>query len=236
MNDLFVGNNITGNFKPLEEYKNIKDYKIEKLEGELYLRNNKETIKLSPLDKEAELVIYNFSTEIGEFNESIYKIEENKGILIVILYVYKEVQKLLLESQKISIHLLRDVEKQICTEGYGKFKKLNSSNEIVPYLADLFINNNSIFVNINDKYKNSFQMFGKNCCANVKMERPGVYVIDKLYRHYNKEYYFSLTQIYGNIEFVLWEDSVAIKGNSNLSLQNVKNRCRWWKKVNLVQI
>ena len=211
-NDLFVGNNVTGNFRPRTGLsKNIHDYSVEKTDGCLYLINGKEKIELIPVGDVDELIARSFSDEIGELNESIYRLEQSGDL--VILDTYSETQKLLLESQKIRIHLLREAEKQICGEGYVDFQ-LNSSNEIVPLLRDLFVNNRSIFIHRDKKHPDTFQMFGKNHRANVRMERPGIYVIDRFYKTYNKEYSFELMQIFGDIDFVLWNDSIGMQGNS----------------------
>lgn len=222
MTDLFVGNNIVGNFNPQEQISgDIASYRVDKIDGKLHLQRNNENIALEPLDDNAKLVVSNFSNEIGEFNESIYKLEYSNGIVVVILYVYSEVQKLLLESQSVNIHLRRDAEKLICGEGFCDFK-LDNPQEIVPFLTDMFINNRSLFAHINPKNKNAFQIFGKKHRANVIMERPGVYLIDRIYKSYNKEFSFSLTQIYGNIRFVLWSESTEIVGNPAIKLESVK--------------
>ena len=112
-------------------------------------------------------------------------------------------------------------EKQFCGEGLGDFGTV-TINEIVPFLTDMFINNKSIFVHMDSKNKNAFQMFGKKYRASVLMERPGVYIIDRFYKTYNKEYSFELTQIYGNIKFVLWSESTEIAGNPSIKLDEVK--------------
>ncbi len=220
-NNLFVGNYVTGNFKPQEKLtKNIHDYSIEKNDGVLYLINGKDSIALEPVGEIDKLIVKNFSDEIGELNESIYRLEKCGDLVILILYTYSATQKLLLESQKIRIHLLREAEKQICDRGYIDFQ-LNSTSEIVPLLRDLFINNRSIFVHIDKKNPEAFQMFGKKYRANVRMERPGIYVIDRFYKTYNKEYSFELTQIFGDIDFVLWNDSIGLQGNEQ-QLQTVQ--------------
>jgi len=220
-NNLFVGNNVTGNFKPQSELKkDIHDYTIEKMDGSLNLVNGNEKIELVPVGDIDELIVKSFSDELGELNESIYRLEKCGDLVILILYTYSETQKLLLESQKIRIHLLREAEKQICGEGYNDFQ-LNSTEEIVPLLRDLFIKNRSIFIHKDKKNPDSFQMFGKRYRANVRMERPGIYVIDRFYKTYNKEFSFELMQIFGDIDFVLWNDSIGMQGNG-LPLQSVQ--------------
>ena len=221
MNDVFIGNSIVGNFNPSESINQNNDYKIDKIDGILHLISGIEDIVLDPMDDDAKLVVSNFSNEIGEFNESIYKIDFNNGVVVVNLYVYTNVQKLLLDSQSLCIHLRRDAEKQFCGEGLGDFGTV-TINEIVPFLTDMFINNKSIFVHMDSKNKNAFQMFGKKYRASVLMERPGVYIIDRFYKTYNKEYSFELTQIYGNIKFVLWSESTEIAGNPSIKLDEVK--------------
>lgn len=221
MSDVFIGNSIIGNFNPNKNVDTNVSYRIDKIDGILYLISKKEDISLEPMDDDAKLVVSNFSNEIGDFNESIYKIEFNGNVVVVNLYVYANIQKLLLDSQSLSIHLRRDVEKQFCGEGFGDFGTIKIE-EIVPFLTDMFVNNKSIFVHMDSKNKNSFQMFGKKYRASVLMERPGVYLIDRIYRTYNKEYSFELTQIYGNIKFVLWSESTEIPGNPSIKLDEVK--------------
>lgn len=221
MSDMFVGNKITGNFKPQEALsKNIKDYIVEKYDGVLHLINGNESIALEPLSDNDKLIVNNFSDELGELNESIYQLEESNGNVILLLYVYSQVNKLLLETQKIRIHLRREVEKEICSEGCNDIV-LDSQADIVPFLRDNFINNRSIFVHIDKKNPDAFQMFGSKYRANVKMERPGIYVIDRFYKTYNKEYSFELTQIFGDVDFVLWNDSIGLQGNGQ-PLQTVQ--------------
>ena len=160
-NNLFVGNSVTGNFRPEDEpQKEIHGYQIEKMDGTLYLVNDKERIKLDPVSEVDKLIAKGFSDELGDLNESIYRLERCGELVILILYTYSEVQKLLLESQKIRIHLHREAEKQICGEGYGGLQ-LDSISEIVPLLRDLFINNRSIFIHSDKKNPNAFQMYGK---------------------------------------------------------------------------
>lgn len=136
MSDMFVGNKITGNFKPQEALsKNIKDYIVEKYDGVLHLINGNESIALEPLSDNDKLIVNNFSDELGELNESIYQLEENNENVILLLYVYSQVNKLLLETQKIRIHLRREVEKEICSEGCNDIV-LDSQADIVPFLRD----------------------------------------------------------------------------------------------------
>lgn len=225
MSDVFVGNNIVGNFKPEEKIiGNIQEYTLDKYDGYLHLSKGQKNIKLEAIDDISKLVVANFSDEIGVLNESIYKLEYSNDMVIVVLYTYREVQKLILDSQSICIHLRRDVEKQFTGEGHGKLPDLplNNQNEIVPYLTNMFINNKSIFVHIDPKNKNAFQIYGNKFRANVIMERPGVYLIDRFYKTMNKEFSFELTQIYGNVKFVLWSESTEIAGNPSIKLDAVK--------------
>ena len=225
MSEVYVGNNIVGNFRPSEAITdNIQEYSLDKYDGCLNLSKGKKVIKLEAIDDNARLVVTNFSNEIGELNESIYKLEYSNGIVIVVLYTYSEIQKLMLDSQSICIHLRRDVEKQFIGEGYQNMPDLplSSQKDIIPYLTNMFINNKSIFVHIDPKTKGGFQLFGNRYRANVIMERPGVYIIDRFYKTYNKEFSFSLTQLYGNVKFVLWSESTEIAGNPAVKLDSVK--------------
>jgi len=225
MSDVYVGNNIVGNFKPDENIVGeIQEYSLDKYDGCLHLSKGKKVIKLEALDDNSRLVVTNFSEEIGDLNESIYKLEYLNGIVVVILYTYADVKKLIFDSESICIHLRRDVEKQFIGEGYQNMPNLplNNLKDIVPYLTNMFVNNRSIFVYIDPKNKNTFQLYGNKYRANVIMERPGVYIIDKIYKTYNKEFSFSLTQLYGNVKFVLWSEATEIAGNPSIKLDSVK--------------
>ena len=130
MSEVYVGNNIVGNFRPEETLKeNIQEYSLEKYDGVLHLVKGKNDIALEEIDDNARLVTTNFSNEIGEFNESIYKLEYSNGVVVVVLYTYSEIQKLILDSQNICIHLRRDVEKQFIGEGYQNMPGLPLNNE-----------------------------------------------------------------------------------------------------------
>jgi len=221
MNDLFLGNYIAGNFSPKESVSKGA-YTLEKRDGVLCLMNGRKGIPLTPIDDDAKIVVHNFSSDI-EFNESIYDIQFSGENIVVILYTYSTTQKLLGADQKISIHLLREAEKQICSDDGYEGHAVDSTKDIVSYLTDLFINNKSIFVHLDTKNPDAFQMFGKNGIrVNVKRERAGVYCIDRFYRTRNKDYSFDLTQLYGNIEFVLWQDSISISGVGAARLEAVK--------------
>jgi hypothetical protein len=114
MNDLFLGNYIAGNFSPKESVAK-GDYTVEKRDNILYLINGKSSIQLTPIDNDAKLVVHNFSTDL-EFNESIYDVQFAGENIVIVLYTYSSTQKLLGSDQKISIHLLREAEKKICSE------------------------------------------------------------------------------------------------------------------------
>ncbi len=221
MNDLFLGNYIAGNFSTKERV--LKGaYTLEKRDGVLYLMDGRKSTQLTPDDDDAKLVVHNFSSDV-EFNESIYDIQFLNENIIVILYTYSTTQKLLGADQKISIHLLREAEKQICSDDGYEGHTVDSSKDIVPYLTDLFINNKSIFVHLDTKNPDAFQMFGKNGLrVNVRRERAGVYCIDRFYKTRNKDYSFDLTQLYGNVEFVLWKDSISISGVGAARLETIK--------------
>lgn len=100
-NNLFVGNSVTGNFRPEDEpQKEIHGYQIEKMNGNLYLVNDKERIKLDPVSKVDELIAKSFSDELGDLNESIYRLERCGELVILILYKYSETQNYYLNLKK----------------------------------------------------------------------------------------------------------------------------------------
>ena len=92
-NNLFIGNNVTGNFRPQGELtKDIHEYSVEKIDGTLRLVNGKESIELEPVGELDELIVKSFSDELGDLNESIYRLESTGNLVILILYTYSETQ------------------------------------------------------------------------------------------------------------------------------------------------
>ena len=119
MSDVYVGNNIVGNFKPdMKIDDNIQDYILNKNNGCLNLVKGKKVIKLKALDENAHLVVTNFSDEIGELNDSIYKLEYSNEIVVIILYTYITTKKLLLQSESMYLHLRREIENKFIGEEY----------------------------------------------------------------------------------------------------------------------
>ena len=85
----------------------------------------------------------------------------------------------------------------------------------------MFINNKSIFVHMDSKNKNAFQMFGKKYRASVLME-IWCFILSIDFIKHTQRIFFELTQIYGNIKFVLWSESTEIAGNPSIKLDEVK--------------
>lgn len=227
MNDLFIGNTITGNFSPRQPVKDLEGYKVEKQGNSLSLVKGVQRILLDPLGEEADIVVNSFSDETGDDNESIYKLEPIKENIAIILYVYTGNPVKILGTQRMTIYLGTALEHQMLSDEGIKLGrttlKINSSDELKPLLEDTFMNNRSIFINLNNRNRrnDSFTMFGKHCRADVVLERTGIYRIDRFYQQRNEQYAFTLTQIFGNIDFATYKEQAAIPSSDSTPLSEI---------------
>ena len=211
MNDLFVGNNFVGNFTAQDVLPSkITDYVVEKRSDSLVLTNGKERIRLVPADSNAEAIVDNFDENIGEDNSSIYKVATNKNIVSIVYYAYKDVKRLIHKDEQMNIYVERLVEKELIEDDRFVDYNLNNSNDVINFLKDQFMNKRSIFVREDKKSRYSFQMFGKDFRVTVTRERPGVYSINRFLKTQNKEFNFDLIQLFGEIHFVTFLDSLTL--------------------------
>ena len=222
MNDLFIGNNFVGNFTVQDVLTDkLENYVLEKRNGALCLTNGKEQIRLVPADSKAEAILDNFDENIGNDNSSIYKVTINKNIVCVVYYAYKETKRLIHKDEQINIYVDRQLEKELIED--DKYEGIYKAEDIPHFLEEQFINKRSIFVREDRKNKNGFQMFGKNYRANVNRERPGIYSITRMPRYENKDFSFDLIQLFGEIKFVTFLESINISvpsgGTFNSSIQ-----------------
>ncbi len=226
MDKPYIGNFIVGNFKMSENCNDIENFKLEKRNGDLKLESKNKVISLIPLNHDSDSLVEKFSNENDGQNSSIYKLELNENVLIVMLYLYERFASLDLTRNSFSIHLRREDEKKLCNEGLkigAKYHTLNSISEIPNLLSGIFINNRSIFLHENKKNLGDFQMFGSNGIrCKLLQEKPGVYVIDSFMLSRNTDYEFALLQVFGNVSFVTWDDASSLKGNQTNVLENIK--------------
>lgn len=226
MDKPYIGNFIVGNFKMSEKCDDIKNFKLEKRNRELKLESTDKVISLKALNHDTDSLVEKFSNENEAQNYSIYKLELNDNVLVVMLYLYERFASLDLTRNSFSIHLRREDEKKLCNEGLkigSKYYTLNSISEIPNLFNDIFINNRSIFLHENNSKNGDFQMFGSNGIrCKLLQEKPGVYVIDRFMSSRNTEYEFTLLQVFGNVSFVTWDDASSLKGNQTNVLENIK--------------
>ena len=234
----YIGNPILGNFNCSQEIDDLENCRIEKIGDKLNLYQNGKIYFLEPVDDDAKFVVSQFDDDTGDMNATIYKAEFLNNYILITVYTYSDIQKLLGDNQKIRIHLNRVDEQDIVDEGL-KCVKLDSKDEIIPFLRDEFIVNKSIFVHIDPKNTKTFEMYGTRIRAQVELERNGVYVIKKIYKSYNREYSYNLVQLFGNIDFVSFHDSLSIDSTVNLLEDNIRANTifdAWQKYMDFIDV
>ena len=312
MNTFFIGNTLVGNFKPTQDVEKtaVSSCKLEKITNSLYLVDGDNKIRLNPVDDDSVNMINVFGEGTPEVNPSIYKINKNGALVVVILYTNTGLISLKDEGKMMAIHLRIDDERSLFREGRlsqlfdksvlrdllvegvigkrqyrsaidGYFSKegwiqrirskvgkeritldldncnkdevvdyiignhllnrlldgkergnlfdennlstahLSSDDEVVPLLTEVFVNNGSIFVSATDAV-GRYVMYGNGCIAELWEERPGVYEIHTIRKNYRKENIVSLTQIYGGIKILLYNDSLKERGNENVIITSAQ--------------
>lgn len=228
MSEFLVGNELLGTFKPSRDVGDISQYSLERMENSLYLKGP-DRISLEPYDEAAANVIANFSLEVDDFNESIYRMYKQGSDVEVVLMTFVSVIRLDADGKSLVIHLRPSDEDNVIhnEEGLNGIKA-GGIDEIPQVLADLFISHQSIFVfeGRNDNNK-SFQMLGDGYVANILMERPGVYVIDRIIKPRgarDRNAVCSISQIFGhgNIRFVTSNQALSERGNDDSVITPVR--------------
>lgn len=212
MNNAFRTNCQVGNFK--SEIKiNRNDIKaLVKRNNELYAITDKREYLLKPMDDMAELVIRNFSDYTGEQNESIYELEVNGEYLVVLLYVFKSVKRIQLKSETMHIYLDRLLKNEYLSNG-----KIANDDEVAFLNKEFLINKSVLIIEYQGgQATKTFQMFGNTYRADIEIERPGVYRIKKLVEYKVNNRVEQLTQIFGYIKFVTFDEAITISGRDSL--------------------
>ena len=213
MSAFYVGRPITGSFKARMPVANIEDFLVERNGNQLYLiKQDFDKIALLPLDAEGYEVQCCFDKNTGSDCKSIYRLEQMSDVIIIILYQYDSVMDLALDSKKIVIHLRQDDEDRMLTSEGMSGVYANSADEIPTKLSELFITNRSIFFQAG-KRDGEYTMLGDGCWATLQMEKPGIYVIDSFHAKKRDKARFGISQIFGQISFMLRSDALAEKGN-----------------------
>lgn len=183
--------------------------KIVKSDGQLYGETDGRRYKLIPMDDEAETVMRNFSDYPDGENESIYECREINGHLVVLLYVFAIVRRIDLESETMHFYMDRLLKREL------EQRSVILDGDEVKFMQDEFMINRSVLIveYPGERAIKTFQMYGNRYVANVERERPGVYRVKRtaVYRVNNRVE--NLTQFYGNIKFVTFDEALRVKGN-----------------------
>ena len=220
MSKLFLGKELIGNFNISPDVDDITNGFIEKQQDVLVLNINGQTHKLSPTSQESNLVIEEFDDSPRETNSSIYRMELNKGQLVIVLYSYRETIKFTHIGEEINLYVIRSLENELFTERRFEKLDLNYKKDIPEFLQNEFLfdneetHNNSIFVDIVQKDKeNSFNIVGRHYYARARKEREGMFSISTISPRRKEQVDYFHTQLYGKINFVTFEDSISIPSN-----------------------
>ena len=204
-----LGTPIAGNFSA-DQSIDIKEVLcVNKKNDVLIVKTAHSEIKLMPKDDQAESIIQNFSAYLYDDNESIYSIKIIKDNIVIILYMFKSIQRIELESETQHFYLDRLETNRLISEG------TIIKNDETDFLKKKFLDGRSVFVieEYQGKLTNKFQMFGNDFMANCERERPGVIKIASVRGYKVNNRNDQITQWFGNIKFVKFDDAMQISGN-----------------------
>lgn len=211
MSSVFVGNHFVGNFISQDKViGDISKYYVEKRGGSLFLNDGVNSIRIVPVDNNGEAILDNFDENIGEDNSSIYKFFLNTSNVSIVYYAYKEIKRLVHKDEQMNIYVERTIERELLNDDRFDNFNINNASDIPKFLVNQFVNKRSVFVSEDKHSVSSFQMFGKDFTATVSRERPGVYSISRFKKRHNREIDFDLIQLFGEINFVTFLDSLNI--------------------------
>ena len=139
MSKLFLGKELIGNFNISPTVDDITNGFIEKQQDTLVLNINGQTHKLTPTSQESNLVIDGFDSMPREANSSIYRMELNKGQLVIVLYSYRETIKFVHIGEEINLYVIRSLENELFTERRFENLGLNYKKDIPEFLRSEFL-------------------------------------------------------------------------------------------------
>ena len=208
MSEFPIGDTIAGTFRLNEDVRDKEGCKLEKINGNLYLLDGGSKHLLEPLDEDSDNIVVQFSDETGDNVESIWRLNFSEGFVTVVLYTYSYVQRLESGNQKMAIHLTVGDESAVCGENGLNGIKAENKDEVPDVLSDFFLHRKSIFVR-EKKEPGNYEIVGREHRADLTVERPGVYVLSRIRRNMRKDAVFALSQIFGNIKFITYSQSLS---------------------------
>lgn len=205
--ETIFGQTLMGNFKPDEIIESKDNLKVEKFDNSLFLRLNNKQVRLVPFfdDRNALEIIKKFSDNSEEENDSIYQVAVLKPNQIAIYLSVFQSNTIKIETPANSLNFY--VSRLIETEVKSKLKTENLSES----LTEIFKMDKSIFV-LMKQNQNEISLFSKKYRAECNRERSGVFCINKFVEIRNNNNFDRVTQIFGYINFLTYEESLKSQG------------------------
>jgi hypothetical protein len=209
MKNTKLGTSFVGNFSADQSIGMKEIIHINKRNNVLFAKTAHSEIKLLPEDEQAEFITQNFSSFLNEDNESIYTVNIIKTNIVIILYMFKSIQRIEMENETQYFYLDR-----LETNRLRSKNRITRADEI-DFLKKEFLDGRSVFVieEYQGKLTNKFQIFGNNFIARCERERPGVIKIASIREDKANNRNSEITQWFGNIKFVKFDDAMQISGN-----------------------
>ena len=233
--DWFVGHSKVGTFAIPKNYRDSigpSGYYIEKRYGSLHLVEKgvlSTSCKLMPLSEESNRIVESFSDKESGSIETIYEIKRDDDVLLVILHKCDFVEYNKGTDNRITIYLEPVEENNMVGKGVTKRIRVPSKNDIVKKLTDLFIKNDSIFVqDVTDR--GYLMIYGDRCAAELREMDPGLYLMKNIRDRNNDNPVYSMIQVYGNVKFILHENIWSEpKSSTEISVSTNKMYKTWEK-------
>lgn len=210
----FIGDQLVGNFTIGKRLNNPSTFHIEKNNQNLFLVAGNDSYEMIPLDDSAKNIVGLFSDLPLEKNPSIYQINLINETVSVVYNTYFRTQ-LIQNDKHIYIYIPRSEERRIA-ENFNIEQSM-----LINKLTQEFMYNRSIFLRQDEKNSQKPRMVGIDFNAQLELEDNYVYRINNITKNHRKDF-SSLNQIYGNIDFILWQDALQVESPASVNFDEVQ--------------
>lgn len=206
-NVLFRAKTIVGRHRVdrLELIKNVRDCKIILKDGNLYLSLPTTQMLLQPLNEGAKEIADLFDADVIE-NASLYEMSVDSNEIEVVFHRFSQPVKKLTTQESGQLYfyfesnlvLKNTEEKGIDEQG------------LIKQIKEDCIHHNSIFIAFFKGTASKLSIIGDDCSYRAIEERPGVFMIDKIYPVTRNIPEDQILQIYKGFHFLTWSDSLSV--------------------------
>ena len=204
-NVLFRAKTIVGKYsvENLDILKEVKNCKVILKDGSLYISHPSSQIQLHPLNDDAKEIANLFDADIIE-NSSLYEMSVDNNEIEIIFHRFSQPVKKLISQDCGQLYFY--FESNLVVKQTGELG-LDEQGLIKQINADC-VHQDSIFIVFDRGTFSKLRIIGDDHSYRAIEERPGVFMIDKIYPVTRNIPENQIFQIYKGFHFLTWSDSL----------------------------